>query len=113
MDWDQKKSLQLLDEYEKARLLWDSKHPQYYTKSKKQETWEQIAHKLKIEMPELKKKMNSLLGSFRRERSKTRRSLIQGKGTNDCNLSCVLNRNIFLSIRSVVFLTFAGLQNRI
>lgn len=80
MEWSHEASLRLIDEYEKAPLLWDSKHPHYYSKTRKQEAWEAVAARINTDVEELKKKLNSLLGSFRRERMKHRRQVALGRG---------------------------------
>lgn len=80
VEWGREKCLALIEDYENMRILWDTKHPHYYAKNKKQDAWETIASKFNIDCEEMKRKVNSLLGSFRRERSRERRCYAAGKG---------------------------------
>lgn len=76
--WSTDKCLQLIDEYKKFPVLWNPKDSFYYSKSKKAEAYEVIAQKLNISVSDVKQKMNSLLGSFRRERSKGKKAMGTG-----------------------------------
>ncbi|CAH2012935.1 unnamed protein product [Acanthoscelides obtectus] len=84
MEWANEKALQLIDEYEKYPILWNAKHPEHYSRNKKADAWERIAYNLKVEEHEAKQKMNSLLGSFRRENAKGTKVLGQAKVGKMC-----------------------------
>ncbi|XP_018580150.1 uncharacterized protein LOC108917849 [Anoplophora glabripennis] len=73
MEWSSEASLALIDEYKRHPVLWDSRHQSYSSKVQKQEAWEDIALNMQMDLLEVKQKMNSLLGSFRREKSRMRR----------------------------------------
>lgn len=92
MDWSNKDCLELIGAYERHNILWDTRHPMHNSKIAKQEAWISIARELNIDIEEIRKKINSLLGSFRRERSKSRNSIGAGKGF------------LFLNISEMVFL---------
>jgi len=81
MEWCQDDCLLLIQEYEKRTLLWDSKDPYHFSKTKKYDAWCEIAKELNTNHDEVKKKMSSFLGSFRREKSKGKKSIGTGKGT--------------------------------
>ncbi|XP_022188778.2 transcription factor Adf-1 isoform X2 [Nilaparvata lugens] len=81
MEMGNDKCLDLIDEYRKRPVLWDPKHKHYYLRNKKMEAWEEISSTLGIEIQAAKHKMCSLLGSFRREKTKVKR--IIGAG-DDC-----------------------------
>ncbi|XP_074031552.1 uncharacterized protein [Leptinotarsa decemlineata] len=87
MEWDNEKALQLIDEYEKYPILWNAKHPEHFSRNKKSDAWEHIAYNLKVEEHEAKQKMNSLLGSFRREKAKGKKSFGTGIGQKDVYIS--------------------------
>lgn len=74
MDWSNEDALLLIQEYQKWRLLWDPKHNEHFNKIKKNDAWEEIAKACSIEIDEAKKKMSSLLGSFRREKAKGKKN---------------------------------------
>lgn len=80
MDLNRENVLLLIQEYQKQRLLWDSKHKWHFRKQKKIDAWEKIGKNLGLDAADAKKKIASLLGSFRRERSKARRSMKTAEG---------------------------------
>nr|CAI5851360.1 unnamed protein product [Callosobruchus analis] len=52
----------------------------YYNSIKKEGVWREIAEILNVEVQELKKKVESLKGSFRREKSRVKKAIGTGKG---------------------------------
>lgn len=72
-------SFKLIGEYEKHPLLWQAKHAQDYNKFKKQDAWEEIAEKVNADTDECKKKIASLLLSFRCEISKIKKAEERGR----------------------------------
>lgn len=80
MEWSQQKVLVLLEVYQKREILWKPRHPSYYNSIKKEDAWREIAEILNVEVEELKKKIESLKGSFRRERSRVKKGTGTGKG---------------------------------
>lgn len=73
-------ALNLIDEYEKFSILWNVKHQFHFCRKKRNEAWKEIANSLKLELIQVKQKMNSLLGSFRREKSKGKKIIETEKG---------------------------------
>ncbi|KAJ8920507.1 hypothetical protein NQ315_005376 [Exocentrus adspersus] len=71
--WSNEASLALIEEYKNQPVLWNTRHGYHYSKVRKQEAWETIAYNMQAGVNEVRQKMNSLMGSFRRERSKMRR----------------------------------------
>lgn len=53
---------QIIKCYENQRLLWDSKHPEYYNKNKREDQWREIGIKVNVSVKELKKKDDISLG---------------------------------------------------
>ncbi|GIY01156.1 MADF domain-containing protein [Caerostris darwini] len=81
MDWSNKECLRLINLYRSHESLWNPKDPYYYTKKKKQEAWEQIATEMNLDKTVIRSKMDSLLGSFRAQRSRCRQKTIAGTQT--------------------------------
>lgn len=82
MDWGQEKCLELIDNYEKYPVLWNPRHGLYYNKIKKHDAWVSISNAIGRSVAETKKKMESLLASFRREKAKGKESIGTGKGNS-------------------------------
>lgn len=80
MEWNNELSLKLIDEYEKCSVLWDPKNALHFNRQKKVDAWNTIATNLNLSVLDVKQKMNSLLGSFRREKAKGKKSTGTGKG---------------------------------
>ncbi len=80
MSWPREKCLGLIDEYEKHEVLWNPQHGDYYNKLKKHDAWVEVSSVLDISPQEGKKKMDSLLSSFRREKAKGKKSVGTGTG---------------------------------
>lgn len=70
----------LIREYEKRKVLWDSRDKWHFNKNRKNDAWNEIAKCIKIDVEDAKKKISSLLGSFRREKAKGRKTLVTGNG---------------------------------
>lgn len=68
MNLNKKEVLELIDHYRKYPILWDSKNKWHFNKKKKHHAWEAVAKAMNIDSEDAKKKMQSLLGSFRREK---------------------------------------------
>ncbi|CAL1267506.1 unnamed protein product [Larinioides sclopetarius] len=87
MEWSNDDCLQLIDIYSEHPLLWDPKHPYHYSKNKKNEAWASISSTLGREEKGVRQKMTSLLGSFRSQRSKGKKSIGTGKGAVEVYVS--------------------------
>ncbi|XP_074031587.1 uncharacterized protein [Leptinotarsa decemlineata] len=83
MNLNKEDSLQLIQEYQKHRMLWDPTDKWYFHKIKKNDAWDEVATALNIDVEDAKKKISSLLGSFRREKAKARKTMGTGKGAKD------------------------------
>lgn len=82
MDWSQEKCLFMIEAYRNSRCLWDPTFEYYKHTNRKQDAWVEIANVIECNVEEVKKKMDSLLASYRRERQKTM-SAKSGSGA-DC-----------------------------
>ncbi|XP_031350513.1 uncharacterized protein LOC116176175 [Photinus pyralis] len=87
MEWSNDDCLQLIDLYEQHPVLWDAKHPFHYSKNKKIDAWDSIAQNLNKELNGIKQKMTSLLGSFRAQKSKGKKTIGTGKARQDVYIS--------------------------
>jgi hypothetical protein len=70
MEWSEDLVLQLIEAYRDRPVLWDVRHECFKIKSKRNDVWEELATLFNTNRYEVKKKVNSLLASFRRERRK-------------------------------------------
>ncbi|XP_050318211.1 uncharacterized protein LOC126751744 [Bactrocera neohumeralis] len=70
MDWPTDKLLRLIELFKKNRCLWDPKDRNYKKSNVKDRAWNNISDELGRSAIETKKKMESLLASYRRERKK-------------------------------------------
>ncbi|CAG5022565.1 unnamed protein product [Parnassius apollo] len=84
--WNNETCLTLIDAYESKRVLWDSTYEEYYNRIKKEDAWRDISDTLNISVDDVKK-IVSLTGSFRRERSKQKRSSKTGSGQDQAYVS--------------------------
>ncbi|XP_063917034.1 uncharacterized protein LOC135132768 [Zophobas morio] len=86
-EWDRDKCLELIDQYEKYPVLWNPKHGLYYNKTKKNDAWTSIDEIMGCFEGEAKRKMDSILSSFRREKGKGKKSVGAGKGRHKVYVS--------------------------
>lgn len=70
MEWSNTLVLKLIDLYRERPCLWNPSDNEYKSKKRKLEAWCQLGDALQCEPVEVKKKIDSLLSSFRRERQK-------------------------------------------
>lgn len=74
MEWSRHKIFLLINLYRNRPILWDPQSLQHYNKIEKQEAWQEISDKLGTSANECKRKMSSLLASFRREKARMSKS---------------------------------------
>lgn len=70
MEWTDDAVIHFVQLYRNKDILWDSKHPLYKVSNKKHEAWTEIAAEMAVDVAELKKKINSLLATYRKIRRK-------------------------------------------
>ncbi|XP_032672823.1 uncharacterized protein LOC116844848 isoform X2 [Odontomachus brunneus] len=73
--------------YERHPVLWDPRHYYYYSKKKKLDAWEAIAQSMNLDVKLVRQKMVSLLGSFRAQKSKGKKSVGTGANKRDVYIS--------------------------
>lgn len=81
MEWTDDKVLVLIEEYKSRPGLWEPNHPHYKYANRKNEYWRSLANAVQTNVAEVKKKLNSLLASFRRERAKVKKA--SGKSSKE------------------------------
>ncbi|CAF4947320.1 unnamed protein product [Pieris macdunnoughi] len=84
---DNEKCRILIQLYSAKEFLWNSKSTQYHNKSLRYDAWIEISKKMDIPIPDLKKKMTTLLASYRREKSRIAKSCRTGSATNEVYVS--------------------------
>ncbi|XP_046969332.1 uncharacterized protein LOC124536782 [Vanessa cardui] len=72
IEWTNDQVLTLVNEYKNRRMLWDPNHDMYRVQTAKYEAWCELADIFECEIPDLRKKFNSIFASHRREKSKVR-----------------------------------------
>jgi len=55
MEWSNEACIELIHEYELKPVLWNPSHEYYFSKTKKQEVWEEIAKNINKDIEEVKK----------------------------------------------------------
>lgn len=70
MEWNNESALKLIGFYRERECLWDPTNCEYKNKLKRLDAWREISELLEGNVNDVKKKMESLLTSFRRERQR-------------------------------------------
>ncbi|CAI6374356.1 unnamed protein product [Macrosiphum euphorbiae] len=83
MEWPDCKSLELIQLYREKRSLWDPLDKNYKNNKIKFDDWQEIATKLNTDVTNIKKQIESLQGSYCRERQRQDSSRRSGAGTDD------------------------------
>lgn len=68
---DKNKTLQFIESYKAAKLLWDSNHPDYWNKIKRNDALESIANEFNIDISAVKIKIKNLRSYFSKECQKS------------------------------------------
>ncbi|XP_076276156.1 uncharacterized protein LOC143207035 [Lasioglossum baleicum] len=84
---DNEKCKIFIELYKRHRSLWDPKHYDYHNSAIRENSWREISSILNLPVAELKNKMKSLMGTYRRERSRQKKSLITRSGKGDIYVS--------------------------
>lgn len=62
--------------YKSEEVLWNSKSANYHNKSILEDSWKETGDEMKIPVQDLKRKMTTLLTSYRREKFRIKKSQI-------------------------------------
>lgn len=71
-EWTCESTIRLVDEYRQRPELWDSSHEMYRVQTAKYDAWSQMARIFECDIADLRKKLNSVSASYRREKAKIR-----------------------------------------
>lgn len=85
MEWSKEIVLEFLEYFEIESLIWNPGHALHKNRNEVHDAWKRIQEKLSIQItiPELKKKKDSLMASFRTCLQKVRASKRTGTGANE------------------------------
>ncbi|XP_046745245.1 uncharacterized protein LOC124410702 [Diprion similis] len=113
MNWTQEICLQVINEYRKRKVLWNLRDPLYYNKMMKEDAWTEIAVKFGRSTEELKKKIESLKSTYRREKTRARKRCRTGKGRSDIHRPqwFAYTSLQFLDNKNIPYKTLNNLQN--
>ncbi|XP_069688648.1 uncharacterized protein [Periplaneta americana] len=83
MEWSEEEMLGLVEEYKLCPVLWNPSDKDYYKKHKKIDAWRDISTNIGRPEEDCKKKIISLLSSYRREKSRVKKSNRTRKGYSE------------------------------
>ncbi|XP_026753247.1 uncharacterized protein LOC113513452 [Galleria mellonella] len=72
VEWTNELVIKLVEEYSKKPELWDNTHKWYRMHTAKYEAWTDLANMFDCDIADLRKKLNSIFASHRREKAKVR-----------------------------------------
>ena len=78
---DQTETLLLIKEYESRPILWNKDHNSYHNMVKKSAAWRELGDIMRMDVLIVKKKIESLRGTRRREKNRMLKSLRTKNGT--------------------------------
>ncbi|PNF25029.1 hypothetical protein B7P43_G06984 [Cryptotermes secundus] len=84
---EKEKCLALIRLYKSKEVLWNSKGTNYHNKSIREEAWKDVGDEMKMPVQDLKKKMTTLLASYRKEKSRIKKSHITGSAAGTVYVS--------------------------
>ncbi|XP_069684004.1 uncharacterized protein [Periplaneta americana] len=80
---NKEQSIRLIELYKNHSFLWDPKDEAYHKRVKRENAWKEMSAILQQPVSTLKSKMRTLMGSYRSERSREKKSRISGSGSVD------------------------------
>ncbi len=86
MAWSKDRVLAFIKEFEKREILWKRDHKQFHNLLIKEDAWREISDVMNEEVDVLKKKMDSIRGSRRRQKSRLAAMKISGAGELLCSV---------------------------
>jgi len=96
MEWSEDLVLQLIEAYRERPVLWDVGYKLFKIKAKRNDVWEELGTIFNTERYVVKKKINSLLASFRRECRKVK--CTSGTGADE------VSQSKWFAFKSLLFL---------
>ena len=77
--WAEEECLQLIEAYSSFDILWNPKNVDHFKQNFKEDAWRDIGNVMRRPGEDCKSKIVNLLGSYRREKSKEKKT--HGTGT--------------------------------
>ncbi|KOB79173.1 Uncharacterized protein OBRU01_00964 [Operophtera brumata] len=81
--WSNDRELVFLECYQAEPVLWQAQHEGHKNKNKTHDAWTRISAIMEIPVPDLKKKRDSLMSSYRTYRKKVKDSIHSGASTDE------------------------------
>lgn len=81
--WSNDRELVFLELYQAEPVLWQAQHEGHKNKNKLHDAWTRISAIMEIPVPDLKKKRDSLMSSYRTYRKKVKDSIHSGASTDE------------------------------
>ncbi|KOB67483.1 Uncharacterized protein OBRU01_14415 [Operophtera brumata] len=81
--WSNDRELVFLECYQAEPVLWQAQHEGHQNKNKTHDAWTRISAIMEIPVPDLKKKRDSLMSSYRTYRKKVKDSIHSGASTDE------------------------------
>ncbi|CAB3230271.1 unnamed protein product [Arctia plantaginis] len=72
VEWTTESAIRLMEEYRQRPELWDTANELYRVQTAKYEAWSDLARVFQCDIADLRKKLNSIFASHRREKAKIR-----------------------------------------
>ncbi|KAJ8942442.1 hypothetical protein NQ314_010071 [Rhamnusium bicolor] len=83
--WTNEKVLEILELYQAEPLLWNPTHRQHKNRNAVADAWQRVqsSFSLPCAVPDLKKKRESLMTTYRTHNNRTKQSIRSGAGTDE------------------------------
>uniref|UniRef100_A0AAR5PH17 MADF domain-containing protein n=1 Tax=Dendroctonus ponderosae TaxID=77166 RepID=A0AAR5PH17_DENPD len=83
MEWSEESILNLIATYKSYKILWDPKDQDYFKKERKMDAWNKVCSAVGKSVEACKRKMTSLLASYRKEKNRIKSSMRTAKGAHE------------------------------
>lgn len=103
MEWSQDSCIKLIEVYKAHPVLWNPSDLNYFKKNFKSDAWAEISSKVGVQENECRDKIVSLLSSYRREKSRVKKSTGTGKGKLFIKYVNKLVNNIQIYFSSLIY----------
>ncbi|XP_039289104.1 uncharacterized protein LOC120352469 [Nilaparvata lugens] len=87
MEWSEEVLLRIIESYGEKPILWDPSHKLHFRKQYREDAWRAISEEFNISKEDIKRKIQNLQSSYRREKLKITNSRSTGKGRDEIYVS--------------------------
>lgn len=112
MEWSEESLLNLIDIYKAQPVLWSPTDENYFKKNKKADAWRDISSTIGRSDEECRKKIISLLSSYRREKARIKTSTGTGTGKPFILIVIKITKDNFL-LKFIYLVGFVDVFNHI